>query len=248
MSKEQRVAKNARERMTDILTANGWSPDTTRTYVVGGYRYGTTDDRERRQHPGYWVKPAESGGVWLLYMDYEVPNGYSTKFDNRLRRANITYYPEGLENKHDGMYMLSPPGRSRYYRYRPDPLFAILGKGNDEASLRERVEALVVNVELALWLAAEEAHRRSVAAHKAAEDRVADRELRAKWEQSTLTREEFRTLAQRLSNTHLTLADGKTDLAAELARVRTALEAMEGSLIRPETDYEAGALIQGALA
>lgn len=228
---------SARERMLGILKEHGWTQDESRTYRVGYRRsYRGPDNREVRVHPGHWVKPAIDGGTWKLYLNYEVPGSYSTRFDNRLRDAQLTYQPADPEAK-KRYWRLSTPTRSRYYQPLPEPLYAVLGGGNETASLRERVELLVRNPELAVWLAMEEQHTRKLEAEKRVEQMRRDREERARPLPITVEHDPetaswkstpWRELTNRAERAAKAVAgaDGKSDLYALVDELEAATAAI----------------------
>jgi hypothetical protein len=130
------------------------------------------------------------------------------------------------------LYRLENFDRSRY-TYSDKSMWVVL---DDETkakplSVSARAIKMVKDIETAVWLAMEESYREYVRKAERDDQEERDRIERAKWEQSTMSRDEFRHSAYRLHSFALERADGKTDLAAELAKVREALEKLEASLV-----------------
>jgi hypothetical protein len=226
------MALSAKEKLIAALKAGGFALDPTATK----YRSRYSDDRV--QNPNVYVKDATFGGTWRIRLEWNQTDSYYNRDTDTLKAVSIEHRPADADpgsefNKgFKRLYRLENFDRSRY-TYSDKSMWVVL---DDETkakplSVSARAIKMVKDIETAVWLAMEETHSENVRKAEREDKQRQDRAERAKWEQSTMDRREFQRTAYNLHSFALERADGKTDLAAELAKVREALEKLEASLV-----------------
>lgn len=226
------MALSAKEKLIKALAYNGFKldPEATR------YKSRHASSTERVQNPNVYIKDATFGGTWRVTLGWTRSSGFYGGETDTLKRVDVEYRAaeadtEAFNRGYQRLYKLENFDRSRYL-YGDKALWVVMEDENASkpSPVSKRAIKMVGDLELAVWLALEESHRTSVANAAREVERGRDRVERGKWEQSTLSRSEFTSTAYDLHSPNLERADGKTDLRAELAKVRKALDKLEGSL------------------
>lgn len=199
-----------------------------------------------RQDESNVHNPKYTHDEWTLTVHYNysygVSYGRSRSRPTTLRAATIQHNSYPLDTTYgsgDGMPIianrLQRPSKSSYARNDYQPLWDILeGDGAKPRTMRERILTLADDPATAVWLAAENAHRRHVRvlAHKKAVSAPLP---------ITISKDEYDTLVRQLYDAarQLAVANGLTDLPALYDRAKVALDAIGDALTTIPTSDEA---------
>lgn len=182
------MAANTQNQLTEFAQAHGWVLDPTETINTyrspWGYRWADMSDEEKasyiKQDPRAFMKSAAHGGTWKIQFVFTA-NGRIAGVDVRYLDADgkpgvIGDYTQGSNSAlSEGAYARSgegnwPPnerwvdgainiGPARLFNETPNSSESWIGSVLHECgTLRKKTEALLSDIEVVLWLAAESKH------------------------------------------------------------------------------------------
>jgi len=233
---------NAREQLVAFVIDRGWELDPTKTkwsdYVLDGR--AVSGNRERVQDPHCFRRADGDGGFWTLELDFSAASDFR-KTTNRLRRAHFRH-----ENAEGALVNVGPRDFHNHITVEPRDSWA---GGLDAAvwsvtegvtgtnSLRQRVELIVVDPALVVWLASEKIIDR---ARQVKEDEARRKALAAARKRPlavTVPQDDFRHLVLALDKAVgvLRRADGTTDLTQAVVDAHIALAAVNAVVPAPTT-------------
>lgn len=217
----------ARQRMLELLEANGWTLDPAETVYTSRY------SRETRPNPHAFFKPATHGGTWHIKLDYtNRANTWSTSIDDTLRRVDVNYCnaegdpdPSPLWSSRGNIGALKRPSTA-YNDY--NDLYEALGDG----TLSKRAERLVKDPDLGVWLTKETEHARKIVEVRLNAERSRQERLAAQPLEITVGNgahdynSPYAVLVSKLTIAadRIKKADGRSDLPKLLADARVALD------------------------